>query len=375
MRFYTGEKLMDFRHATEALMKDITMLADIELILVSERTRPYLDQIELRNVSHIAVLPEDCRLINSNGKYQLNKEQLAAPIFLLIDGLITCSPDVTPEGILKSVKGGMINGKLFSSEGQLAALNQCGVIVNGVAQTYPDGYTVREEKGLLTLAEAENARTCLFLPHPTHVENGVLQALAEKKLYLSGKNKLICDSDDSDYVADVWQGSGSVVVLAKHTKYVSGSKVFRGPDTCILSGDFYLDGDLTLRETVAPAHIAKWNRIWLTGSLLAPTALMPQLLDKLQNEPELIPYEGVLIRYGGKDDLDEDGLEALPDQLSIVVDGILLIDKKVSPAALSKKIILLLNNGIVRLSSAQKAALLPALLDNGQTIIHEKKKD
>ena len=118
-------------------------------------------------------------------------------------------------------------------------------------------------------------------------------------------------------------------------------------------------------DTVAPAHLAGLGRLWVTGTLTLPEALMDTVLPHLENEPELVPYEGKLLVAENQMELGEKELAVYDQGVTLMVQGQLKLREDLASQTLREKVRLMYNCGQVQLNAEQQAALLPVAINQG----------
>ena len=175
----------------------------------------------------------------------------------------------------------------------------------------------------------------------------------------------LTQEDAEDFYA-LWQGQGQITLLEANTRYVADDLTLRGTDAMLkLRGERYVAGNLTLMDTVTPAHLAGMGRLWVTGTLMLPEALLDTVLPRLANEPELVPYQGKLLVDEEKMELGEAELSAYTQGVTLLVQGQLDLREDLAPEVLREKVRLLYNCGQVILNAEQQAALLPVTINQG----------
>lgn len=357
--------LLDMTTATPEAVEAIDSIGNAALVLVSTDTKPLLPKIKFDNLAMVIELPSGVRPSMHNGHYTMGAESMAAPFYFIVNGHMTVAPEVLPDDILAKMKGGMVNGHLLCSSSQLAAMEACGLKVNGKSTVYPDGAMLREGHEPLAMWEAESLTKPLFLTHSIVIEKGVLEVLAAKGMHLFGKDGAIVEKSDARDFHQIWKGSGSILYLPEGFSLHEGTLDVNPRNAYVVKGKRYVTKDLIIRET-APGDVLKnLQAIHIGGKVLVPTHMLPQLMEKLVNEPELLPYDGALIMIEGDYSLTSDILANLPPVISLYSIGVIHIDPAIPGETLKGRIAMLFNKGVVNMTPAQQGALYDVLINEG----------
>ena len=344
--------------ATAESLAEISAIEDVALVLLTPRVRPLMQHIAMRDVAMVKEVPDGVRLLMHNGDLRFTADQLVRPCFLLVNGRLRL--------VASMVVGGMINGELIAGEKQLAALVQCGVQVNGRNTVMPEGFRLRESGAPISVQEAAGMTGGWMCLGKLILESGAAKMLRQRDARLAGTAGAVVPQEDAEDFYALWQGQGEIILLEANTRYVAEDLMLRGADAALrLRGDRYVAGDLTLMDTVTPAHLAGMGRLWVTGTLMLPEALLDTVLPHLENEPELVPYQGKLLVDEEKMELGEAELSAYTQGVTLLVQGQLDLREDLAPEVLREKVRLLYNCGQVILNAEQQAALLPVTINQG----------
>lgn len=198
------------------------------------------------------------------------------------------------------------------------------------------------------------------------LEPGAAKMLRQRRVKLTGTAGAVIPQEDAEDFYTLWQGQGEITLLDANTRYVADDLTLRGTDAMLkLRGERYVAGNLTLMDTVTPAHLAGMGRLWVTGTLMLSEALLDTVLPHLANEPELVPYQGKLLVDEEKMELGEAELSAYGQGVTLLVQGQLDLREDLAPEMLREKVRLLYNCGQVILNAEQQAALLPVTINQG----------
>ena len=351
--------------ATAESLADIALIEGVAVVLVTPRVLPLMQHVEMRDVAAVREVPDDVRTLMFNGELLLTADQLAQPCYLVVNGRLRLDESMTPELIASMVSGGMVNGELIAGEKQQAALLHCGVQVNGKNTVIPEGFRLRESGAPITAQEAAGMTGGWMRTGKTILEPGAAKTLRQRDVKLTGTAGAVVPQEDAEDFYALWQGQGEITLLEPGVRYITEDLILRGADAVLkLRGDRYV-ADLTLMDTVAPAHLAGLGRLWVTGTLTLPEALMDTVLPHLENEPELVPYEGKLLVAENQMELGEKELAVYDQGVTLMVQGQLKLREDLAPEVLREKVRLLYNCGQVILNTEQQAALLPVTINQG----------
>lgn len=352
--------------ATAESLAEISAIEDVALVLLTPRVRSLMQHIAVRDVVMVKEVPNSARMLMFNGELLLTADQLAQTCFLMVNGRLRLDESMTPELIVDMVAGGMVNGELIAGEKQLAALLQCGVQVNGRNTVIPEGFRLRESRSPISVQEAAGMSGTWMRLGKVILEPGAAKMLRQRGVKLTGTAGAVIPQEDAEDFYALWQGQGQITLLEANTRYVADDLTLRGTDAMLkLRGERYVAGNLTLMDTVTPAHLAGMGRLWVTGTLMLPEALLDTVLPHLANEPELVPYRGKLLVDEEKMELGEAELSAYTQGVTLLVQGQLGLREDLAPEVLREKVRLLYNCGQVILNTEQQAALLPVTINQG----------
>ena len=352
--------------ATAESLAEISAIEDVALVLLTPRVRSLMQHIAVRDVVMVKEVPNSARMLMFNGELLLTADQLAQTCFLMVNGRLRLDESMTPELIVEMVAGGMVNGELIAGEKQLAALLQCGVQVNGRNTVIPEGFRLRESRSPISVQEAGSMSGAWMRLGKVILEPGAAKMLRQRGVKLTGTAGAVIPQEDAEDFYALWQGQGEITLLEANTRYVADDLTLRGTDAMLkLRGERYVAGNLTLMDTVTPAHLAGMGRLWVTGTLMLPEALLDTVLPRLANEPELAPYQGKLLVDEEKMELGEAELSAYTQGVTLLVQGQLDLREDLAPEVLREKVRLLYNCGQVILNAEQQAALLPVTINQG----------
>ena len=357
--------------ATAESLAEISAIEDVALVLLTPRVRPLMQHIAVRDVVMVKEVPNSARMMMLNGELLLTADQLAQTCFLMVNGRLRLDESMTPELIVNMVAGGMVNGELIAGEKQLAALLQCGVQVNGRNTVIPEGFRLRESRSPISVQEAAGMSGAWMRLGKVILEPGAAKMLRQRGVKLTGTAGAVIPQEDVEDFYALWQGQGQITLLEANTRYVADDLTLRGTDAMLkLRGKRYVAGNLTLMDTVTPAHLAGMSRqrkacLRAVRKLMLPEALLDTVLPRLANEPELVPYQGKLLVDEEKMELGEAELSAYTQGVTLLVQGQLDLREDLAPEVLREKVRLLYNCGQVILNTEQQAALLPVTINQG----------
>lgn len=355
--------VLDMRKATPERVDQIAGIGNTALILVSAETAPLVSRLNIGNTAAVVEVPEGAELVMYNGNATVANLKDTSLVFLMANGNLSIGDQVTPEEIRGAVTGGIVNGNLNAKESQVGALVAAGIHVNGNLNVYPDDVRLRDTDEPLTAHEAMGADAPLYLTRRVVIEPGAAAAFAEKGMLLYGRRGAIIPAQESQAFYRVWKGKGKVLQIPEGFSLMDGTQDIRRAKALLLRGKRFIIGDLFLHEDVDMQSLQALESLVVTGNLFLPEALLAPMLDRLHEEPELVPYAGALMRLDGEMTLTPG---ALPDgPAALYVDGQITFSDAFTPEMLRGGVTLLYNNGVVRLSEAQRAALLPVLLGDG----------
>lgn len=368
---YQNIAVLDARNVTEETAQSIYGFKNVAMVIVSTKSQRALAGVSMKNVATMLALPDGARLVRINGEATLSGAMLNAadeadgaekrPIALKVNGQLNVEPSIQPETIAQFVCGGCVNGQVVASESQMQALYATGLMINGQAETYPDGYERRSGGEPLTVAEVqswpEGARK--YMTRRIRVESGALEVIRARGAKLAGK--LIVDSEEAQMLREVYEGDTGVCLFVPR-----GARVLINPvkinrhNAVTMRGCIWVRGNVTIESDVTEEMIANLKRLEVHGKLTVPASLIGVLMDRVNEDVQWVPYEGTLLCNDGDLTLDADALEAY-EKVTLLNTGEVTIDADVSAETLREKIAMVYNDGDITGDKKQLAALRACL--------------
>lgn len=358
--FIENVSILNMIHATPQSVAQLAGIDNAALVVVSPDSKPLLSQLSIGNLAMVLEVSEDTQLVTQNGKFELTRMTDQKRIALAVNGAMTVSPQLLPKEIQAFVAGGVVNGTLCASQQQMRALTDAGVTVNGKTIVYPDGAKPRSGRDPLTVGEAAALRMPAYLTHRVLIEEGVCQTLEAKGFPLYGADGAYLRPSDAEAFSRIWEGEGGITIIPQGYTMMESTQMIGRLNAAMLKDSRFFAGDLYLREDVTAQALSGLDALIVRGKVFMPEALSGELLRLLKNEPELIPYEGRLIKTDGIYAVESD--DALEEDIALCVHGVLSVAPSVTPAALRRAVRLAYVDGLLRMSQAQQSALLPVLL-------------
>lgn len=368
---YKNIAVLDARNVTEETAQSIYGFKNVAMVIVSPKSQRALAGVSMKNFATMSVLPDDARMVQINGEATLSGAMINAeggddgvekrPVALMVNGQLNVEPSIQPETIAQFVCGGCVNGQVVASESQMQALYATGLMINGQAETYPDGYERRSGGEPLTVAEVqswpEGARK--YMTRRVRVESGALEVIRARGAKLAGK--LIVDSEEAQMLREVYEGDTGACLFVP-----SGARVLINPvkinrhNAVTMRGRIWVWGNVTIESDVTEEMIANLERLEVHGKLTVPASLIGVLMDRVNEDVQWVPYEGTLLCNDGDLTLDADALEAY-EKVTLLNTGEVTIDADVNAETLRGKITMVYNDGDITGDKKQLAALRACL--------------
>ncbi|HML49088.1 MAG TPA: hypothetical protein PKE04_20295, partial [Clostridia bacterium] len=370
-----GIALLDLTKATEETLASIESIRNATMVLVGADKRALFQQAALYNVTNVDTVPEGATLAYVNGAHQMTATTPdASPVYLFVNGKLVLHRDISVEQLRRQLAGGMVNGKVICTETQLATLMSLGLRINGKSDAYPDGCDYRAERAPLSCNEAAVAERDIYLAQRVAVEAGALALLRQNGRKLFGKSGIVIPASEQGDLHAVWHGMGDVLIVPEGFHFSIGSLDINAVTSCQLRGKHFVNCSLTLQSSVEPRHLEALEAIHVTGEVILPVALLDAFLPKLVNEPDILPYEGILVENNTDMTVTEAMLTQSEQMLTLVNNASMTVEKTVSPALLREKVVQLINNAGLKLSSGQQAALMDRLQNNARIELSDDDK-
>ena len=358
---YKNIAVLDVRNVTEETAQTIYGIENVAMLIVSPQSQRALAGVSMKNVAMTSALPEGAELMQINGEGVLGGAMLhgevCKPVALMVNGQLNVEPSLRPETIAQLVCGGCVNGQVVASESQLQALYAKGVVVNGEAATYPDGYERRSGSEPLSAAEAQSwadgARK--YMARRVRVEPGALEAVKTHGAKLAGK--LIVDSDDAQVLREVYEGDTGACLFVPHgMRVVLKSVKIDRYNAMTMRGRIWVQGNVTIESDVTEAMLAGIEQLDVHGKLTVPGTLIGALMERVNEDVQWMPYEGKLFRNDEDLTLDADMLEAY-EKVTLFNTADILLDPELSVETLREKIAMVYSDGDITGDKKQLAVL------------------
>ena len=364
---YQNIGLLDMRGLTEEKVESIHSIRDIGVVLINEETKALFQRVRTGDVGAVICVPKGCGVVQCNGKHRVEAHALQGgeSVYLMVNGVLEVAREVTPELLRATVVGGSVNGKLFGTVSQVAALHALGLSVNGTNCAYPDDCALREGGEPMEPAEARRLEGKVYLLRCVELREGVLAALEERGVTLYGNSGLAYPAAEYARLKAVWQGTGKLIEIPEGYRFVTGDLQIDKNSAYRLRGKLMVHGDLELSDDLPETALAALEAIHVRGEVRLRAALLDALLPKLEGDPEIQAYDGVLLSNDAVLNLTAEMLQNLSQPVTLYNCGQLSVAKEVSTELLLQKVCAIRNNGMLRVSAEQYGAILPRLTNTG----------
>ncbi len=369
---------LDLTNAAKESLEGIETIKNVGCMLYSRQIAPLLSKITLKNVGYSSEVPENCKVVNGqfiiDGSFVSGVKQ---PLYLFINGQLVVKPDVSVEAIETSISGLNINGTVYCPEHLRAAIEQKIERKNGKVVSF--------------------MRDAVLVNGDVRLDNHFLQTMQpETNLAVTGIVRMI-DHLDSSLLEErlgKMQFLHEALLREEYLEMLNSRIVNREKSTItvIPSGCIYIDGDLVLdsitikrfeqaklyvigsvrlgddvSETMLEKHIAQ---IYTKDMIICRKELAEQLLNKCADPAiHLLTYSGKLLLVDGQHKLTRAELKYTPENISVLVRGMLEIDPNIEPQVLFDKIDSIDNFGEIEASGEQCGVIHAKLRANNGSII------
>lgn len=356
-KVYGNVVTLDITDATEDSIKDIDEFRNVVTVLYSEKTKDLLHKLNIGNMVGAYEVAED--YIQINGNYFIDKNYfsgLKKPVFLLINGNVIVSSDVTSDDIEGGLTGMVINGNILCTKSIAGTFQSKARNMNGDLKLYEDGFTLY--KGDLDIND-------VFLK----------SLKSDSKIAVTGTVKLIKDIDKNlfnDKIGSI-QLLDKGIVKEEYFGTLSDKLLSGGNDIEVIPSSFeYVDKGLNLNKS----NIKKYShaKLYVKGgikfapdvtadelkdavqSLIAQDAIICKkdiyeyLVSIVQNGAEILTYENEPLYVDGDYRMTAQELNYRENKVTPFVYGLLNIDPDISEDILADKIDAIYNFGQITCS-------------------------
>ncbi len=361
--------ILDLRRTSEETIAGIGKVGNVNILLYSSATAPYISRLNLGNINVSIEAPKDAETRTVMSHLRLTPDSLQgsgeAGFYVVMGHVLveTGGNNASMEASLQNLAGLVVMGHVFCPE------SLCGIVQPKINQQMGQFIPYPDDAVLISSSLELTAGFLRELKRPTgFVVTGSVMAtedlgglVAEKVDYLQVRGSIVCSAENAEIIRSKLRGGKSKL-------------------TVIPSGYRYREGDLSLDATTLESlHEAKLFCTGLVifdfdvtpraveqglvglrslGLIICPEALKDVLKTRLDMvEDRVIFYSGDLWVFDEDHTLHASRFEYSQGKATALVTGSLLIESDVEPAVLADRFHAVHNLGEIRCSPEQMGAI------------------
>ena len=331
--------MVDLRGATDEQLSQIKSISRLALLVLNQSQD--VSGIDISGVGSLLKRPDGENFKITNGSETVSASDVSeGKTYLMVNGVLTIEPDVTPEMILSRYSGMMINGIANCSRSVNDALSAIGATVNGRINAYPDGAILRLNQNVVLDDDfVEGNEPGLYAVNKLIA----LDADAAEKALAKGigifTKSVVCAYEARVHVAKLLKEcSPRVTEIPEGFEYADSVRKIDRLRARRLRGRVFTQNDVELEFNVTADDLKHLKALYTAAGLTMSEKQFDELADidfdcdklKLRNPGDMCVY--------GEYALNAAALESLEGKRKLRVDGDLQLAGDVSAQLLTDKI-------------------------------------
>ncbi|HET7577694.1 MAG TPA: hypothetical protein VFK33_00315 [Bacillales bacterium] len=373
---------LDLTEASEETMEEIKAIHNVAFMVYNEKFERFMPKISFSEIASSIKVQGKFTLINS--KLEIDKKFAAGmeePIFFLVNGKMVVKPDVTADMIDQAISGLLVNGTVYCPERTQAALQQKINQDNGKMIAYLDDALLETDK--LTLnndyLRQLKPKTDLAIGGAVNMLEELDPSLLDEKINRLQllKGAVVLESN-RDLLGQKLVGNRSNIttVPAGYTYITRDLQLDSGELARYELAKLYVTGSVYVNEEVTKEeirnHIAD---IKTEKAIYCRSELKSEILQKCDPSVEVIAYSGTLRVVDGEYKLTHPELEYTENKMTLIIHGVMEIDKNVDPKVLYEKLDRVDLYGVVSGNTEQCGVLQTKLKVKKGVVDNEEEKE
>lgn len=378
--------VLNLLNATEQSVQAYERIGNVGLVLYRSGQSHLLAALNIGNIGRTVEVPSDYSYYN--GTLEIDSDYLDSidqPVKMVLNGMLIFAHDVKPEQLKEGLLEIIVNGEIFTPSKLAGRVSQQFPEGSRTVKVY-EGAPPRLENGSFTLSNA-------FLEaaeEPVHlVVNGMLTipkdidgALFNEKIKKIAVNGLVSVHEEQEALLHRKLDSapnGVIEVIPAGYRVLKGALRINSRSI----KNFREEKLMTKKPIIFEADVPREalensiSRIDSKSFIVCSDEIEDLLYEKLERlETEVLPYTNRFILIEGEEQWSNSQFEALQGPLSLIVDGILILDEDVTASAILDKVETLDIFGEVQAASGGiKGALQGKVRANaGRIVLMEEKE-
>jgi hypothetical protein len=357
--------MLDLRKATVETIASISRIGNVNVLLYSRETAPFIPKLNVSNINISVEAPKDAQVVT--GQVVINREYLQGrdhPVFLVVTGQVLVKPDVKPEHVEAGIDGLVVVGQVVCPEPVLGAIQAKTTQLVGRNLAYPA--SGRLITGSLTMDETflkglEDGAELVILGSLRLPEVLPGELIEQKLAGLHVSGGIRVHQANADLIqARLANGSRKMTIVPEGYALVANPLVL--DDTVLAampSPKLFCLERVEVDPSTSPDLLdERVQQIVIKDMLLCPAALKGVMSRKCNIlDTQAIFYEGELWLVDGSEQLSASRFEYLDGKATLVVTGALAIDQAVEPGVLAGRLAKVHNTGAIKCTPEQRGAI------------------
>jgi len=361
--------ILDLRKTTEEAIAGIQRVGNVNIVLYSRTTAPYVTRLNTGNINVSVEVPEEEDVRHIMGHFHLTAELLSnedSSGFYVVMGHVFVDKALETgalAGPLNGLSGLVVMGHVFCPE------SRCGLVQPKIKQQmghfipYPDDATLVSGTLNLTASFLEQLEkpTGFFVAGSLRATEEIPEALLQKISYLKVRGSVLCAEKNAESIRAKLRGDAPrMTIVPSGYQFHEGNLMLNAATLEPLSdAKLFCTGDVRFSEDV-PADVVNESLAGVRslGIILCPEGLQDAVKTKLNLlEDRVIFYPGQLWVFDQDHTLHASRFGYTEGKITAVVTGNLRISEDVEPAVLADRFLVVHNFGGISCTLEQMGAI------------------
>jgi len=362
--------ILDLRKTAEEAIAGIKKIGNVNILLYSPATAPYVSRLDLGNVNVSVEAPQEAESRTVMGHLRLALDSFQSdgePGFYVVMGHVIVEKgsdgSSTMEEALKGLAGMVVMGHVFCPK-SLAGIVQPKIKqIMGHFTPYPDDARFIRGSLELTVGFLEGLESPIgfVVTGSLRATEIIPDALMRKVEYLQVHGSVLCAEENAETLRLKLRGGKSeLTVVPSGYRLHEGDLDLDAPTLESLSdAKLFCTGSVRFSEDATPEAIeAGLAGLRSLGLIVCPA----RLKDAVKTKSDLVAdraifYEGALWLFDEDQTLHASRFEYSEGKATALVTGELRIEPDIEPAVLADRFLVVHNLGEIRCSPAQMGAI------------------
>lgn len=350
--------ILDIRNATSKEIKGIGEIQNVGILIYSNDTSEFLNELTIRNIGCSVKIDED--FVPITGGFRISKEYLSSiksDVNLVIAGQLTVDKDLPANDIKEKISNIVVSGDIICPEKLLSVIQKKARIFSGAIRTFND--ETRLIVGRVNISDeylsSLDDNTILSISGIIELSKKIdLELLLKKvkRLDLCGK-VILKEEYIKDFLSRI-KGNVNTVVIPRGYSYIKDDIIIdRFSIRNFKEDKIFTAGNIIIKRGLSVERFVKtFKSIYCEGVVICPDESADDIYDVFDKVNKFITYKGRLVEVDGEYILTTSELKFSDENIVYLVNGILDVEKGLSIEAM-KKIEAFINFGMISVYKEQ----------------------